>query len=437
MLAGKQKESCPKEIDDQSTTVGATTLRGFSEPAGSEESATVLAGGSDSSDKETMKSDVTRVSKSRLAASRASGRKQARREAYLQKCQEKYSESGRPFQVQGQAEYHEARRASWLHVVEESDRAKSSEDLVIAPVAGSIASSLDAGQVAQLVLEAAERKPRVNLFSMLFQPARPLIPPSEAEVQDASRRTVVGGVCRVCEKTADEGHLDSKGHHDRMAWVVSCDALMGPTPGPRVYCAGLLVQDLLTEEALKRFWGSKVMEMASMASSIIRARGLVVKKGKKSRVLDGKTQVAGVALAFVQYGGQGKYHARTRMVWAHQLPYKTKPRHNEDPLDPAKMWWPTVAVSFPESVDRELATYMAPSAEAEAEADDDMDIVVWDHEEEVAAPAPPPSLPVQDACPGSSTDVVPTYVPKCIWLSCQEQLQRDTPEAWACPASRL
>jgi hypothetical protein len=384
---------------------------------------------SSESENETMSSEASRLSKSRTANSRSQKRKLDRRAKFLAKCQELYEASGREFKSLPK-DIHAARCV--VPVEEGGDSWKYA-----VRVQGSVCQSLEPGQISQVILERAN-KTRVSLLQKLFIPSGPPPCVSKADFQRAHDRSIVSGYCHVCSKHTDPQHEDSSLHRSRVSWAASCDALMGPTPGPRVYASGLLAADLLTEEALKRFWGSKVMEMASVASSIIRTRGLVVKKGKKSRVLDGKTQVAGVTLAFVQYGGQGKYHARTRMVWAHQLPYKTKPRHNEDPLDPAKMWWPTVAVSFPKSVDRELATYMAPSAEAEAEAEaDDVDMIVWDHEEEVAAPAPPPSLPVQDGCPGSSTDVVPTSVPKCIWLSCQDQLQRDTPEAWACPASRL
>ena len=60
--------------------------------------------------------------------------------------------------------------------------------------------------------------------------------------------------------------------------------------------------------------------------------------------------------------------------------------------------------------------------ESEADEDELEQMVLWDHEEEVV----------------TGPESGPRATPKCIWLVCQDQVQRDTPEAWPCPInSRL
>ena len=196
---------------------------------------------------------------------------------------------------------------------------------------------------------------------------------SQQQLDAIDQRICVGDVCLGCDKCGVMwgSHLTSVVHNKTRMWHASCDNLMGPTTGARPYCIGFHAKaGILDEECLVQFWGSDVMHMESAAKAIIRQRGIKVKpsKNKPGFIVNGKEDVLGVKLAFVEFKcQQGKYDGgKSKLRWPHQLPCKVPV-----PKDPALTWWPVVAISFAEEMKSRIQTWIDAGA-AELNMDEHM-----------------------------------------------------------------
>lgn len=219
-----------------------------------------------------------------------------------------------------------------------------------AAVVGSGCSDATGSDMYKSCISATDNDERVDMFAKLFDhSSKPYSKEvSSQQLAAIDQRICVGDTCLACNKQGVlwGSHLTSVLHSKQRMWHASCDNLMGPTTGPRPYCVGFHASaGILDAECLVQFWGSEVMSMENKATDIIQQRGLKVKpnKSKPGFTVNGKTEVIGVKLAFVEYKAQqGKYDGgKAKLRWAHQLPCKV-PR----PKDPATTWWPVVAISF-------------------------------------------------------------------------------------------
>ena len=93
----KEKKAAQPDVDEQTTTAGGGSVM---DDAGS--------------DLDTETSGASRLSKSRTAASRCSGRKAARRAAFLAHCQAKIEASGGTFEAKDKELYVAEQRAQML-----------------------------------------------------------------------------------------------------------------------------------------------------------------------------------------------------------------------------------------------------------------------------------------------------------------------------------
>ena len=273
----------------------------------------------------------------------------------------------------------------------------------------------------EVVSAAAET--RLNVFERLFRGCdedyrtRKVFAASNLKAIEDRVLDAKSGMCIACNKYNTGNHTTTTAHKKSIEWHASCDALMGPTIGAREYCTGLKVSNgVLTEEALKRFWGKDVFNLGAIGTRILHERGLMVKpsKNRAGFSIPG-TSINAATLAFVEFkcGQAGKYSIeRMRLRWPHQLPAKLTPAKDVD-----LSWWPVVAVSFKDEEEKAIAVYM--DHQAKEDEDNDDHIVLWDVEEPVAI-AEKPLINVPST-------------PRCIWISCQEQLQWDQPEAWPFP----
>jgi hypothetical protein len=223
--------------------------------------------------------------------------------------------------------------------------------------------------------------------------------------------------CLACNKSGLYGHAHSKQHQQSLAWHASCDALLGKTPGARVFASGLPLgpNGELEEAELKRFWGCDVFNLGAIGTKILLEKGLFVKPRRSAPgfVVPG-TNIAGASMAFVEFtcGQSGKYsHGGARLRWPHQLSDKLTP-----PKDPAMTWWPILAVSFKIDQEKELATFMNMQVSEKLDEND----IVWEYEEKVAVPVTDPAQ-------------FSVCTSRCIWICCQEQLQWPIPHAWPFP----
>jgi hypothetical protein len=198
-------------------------------------------------------------------------------------------------------------------------------------------------------------------------------------------------------------------------WHISCDRLMGPTAGPRVYCSGLPLQDdlVLRDTDLERWWGKDTMSMHVLARCILHAKGIKVRvaKSRPEEYIPG-AGIQGCSLAFVEFEGHsGKYEGgKSRLRWPHQLPAVLPGRGTGT-------WWPAAVVSFVDDIEKRIRQDWMESEAAEDMEDQNGTKVVWDFEEEVADG---PKVLLGTAC-------------RAICATCQEQLQWDIPQGWWFP----
>ena len=220
--------------------------------------------------------------------------------------------------------------------------------------------------------------------------------------------------CGACNKwgMVSGNHRSSKAHQDTLAWHASCDRLMGETRGPRAYSTGMSLpaSRILDEKDLIAFWGDEVMAMSNKAMAILKRTGIYVRVAKsRAQELIAAEHIVATKLAFVEFAcGTGKYEdGKARLRWPQALPCLIPPP--KVPGD-SLTWWPVVSVSFTEDEEKRLAKYMMD------EASEDIEFQIADMPETEVGPSTGPQV----AC-------------KALVLSCQEQLQWDTPTGWYFP----
>ena len=272
-----------------------------------------------------------RTGKSRSSATKSSGRKRNRLERHKKFLEKKILAEGGTFTW-------EAEQKPYLMTAEERDAATS---------CGSSAQH-------KAAIESINKQGRLDLMSRVI-PQVPSPPPNitPAEVEAVERRCETQpDYCGACSKWMSDSHRTSKQHQQKIGWHISCDRLMGPTAGPRVYSSGLPLPDdlVLRDTDLVRWWGKDTMSMHVLAQSILRTKGIKVRVAKRraEEHIPG-TGIQGCSLAFVEFDcGSGKYESgKSRLRWPHQLPAVLPDRRSGT-------WWPVAIVSFVDDIEKRI-----------------------------------------------------------------------------------
>ena len=176
-----------------------------------------------------------------------------------------------------------------------------------------------------------------------------------------------GGVhCRLCDKKADESHLSSLGHLERMEEVAIASLMAGRTNSARKLVNGKLgrgCREMLTKKRFMDYWGDALPCLPMEAETRHQEKGIIYIDNKDKKPLQRK-DVRGYRLGLVSYKGPGKYAQRS-FHWYDDIPDcgEVMPEQWEQKtaLPENQGWWPVAAMELSPQANERVG---GPSPEA-------------------------------------------------------------------------
>jgi hypothetical protein len=299
----------------------------------------------------------SRMSKSRLSATRGPKRANKRREENLAYAKAKAIEEGREWkETTSHEEWREKKRLVWLPEDVRNEVEKDAIDKILETMT-------EMGYT---------REEFLRFFfdcSEFFAPRWIKTPPWDLEQQAEQRYIVMREgwkYCLLCDKWGTDGHLESSDHKDNRKEMAAGDLLIGSCDTSSIRRStkssnGL--PGLLNKSGMRSFWGRDVERMPDLLWARLRSgcylRAMVPgfgKVGKKLYVGD----VTDIHLGSVRYSGQGKYDPSrdSCVLWEDTPGSLDGEQHFErliDPQDQSKAqlmgdssrgWWPVCTVSW-------------------------------------------------------------------------------------------
>jgi hypothetical protein len=197
-----------------------------------------------------------------------------------------------------------------------------------------------------------------------------------AAVEAVNKRLVCPGLtawsgrCKACGKEANDGHLQSGPHMEKVRELFTGDRLMGESEGARRFEGGTGTKgaEYLSKECMYKFWGPRVHHVHLFVLSRLRdgapmqlmcptkggplddVEGMTKKTaGKAIQPPVGPKDIRATALWIVDYVGEGKYiDAKSRIIPWDGAPPCTSDLMKVAALAPAAGWWPLVELMFTE-----------------------------------------------------------------------------------------
>ena len=292
-------------VEDDLTTVGVMSIEKADDD--DDDASMRSADGSDDSDKVTEMTGVSRLSNSTASNMKSAGRKASRRAKFLEHAKRKCEESGREFKAVDQESYREEQRKKMLILKAPAPQNKSTQDLIA-----------DAKNQQDRNKMTVEEKIKCTFaIDDYFRPKFVLKPIDSKYYYDCHNRYVVtktdpqgwkGFFCTLCQKFADELHVSSSLHVNRLLEMSAADEMLGCCSSLRRWEPVPGLQGGLTKLRFTEFWGSNVENMILLVRDRI-AKGVEIQVAysKKGRLMLGKKDNLNFGLCCVSYPGQGKY----------------------------------------------------------------------------------------------------------------------------------
>ena len=305
------------------------------------------------SDLDTMKSasDSSRLSKSRMSATRGPARAAKRREKLLSRAKAQAIAEGREWveAVTHDVFKEQQRRAMFVDTLgrEGSPWVADCEEPLAAEVIEAVLDKAD-----EMKFTKDDLWQLMEDHTELFKP-RWIKDPSQRSISDVERRYTVqkdvwASTCTLCDKETCEAHRCSAEHQKRVRETAAGDELIGPCSrlSRRRFSGGLC--GALTAAAMKEWWGNNVETMVALTWDKLNKGScfefsLPGWGSWKKRVTAEET--TNIQLGSIMYKGDGKYDEKLDKVvlWDHMTLI--------DPRDAPKLlqgrsWWPVCVVSW-------------------------------------------------------------------------------------------
>ena len=301
-------------------------------------------------DMKTMK-DVSegssRMSKSRLSATRGPARANKRREGMMEYAKAKALAEGREWKEV--VPHSEHKKKVMLELLPEEARSA----IGVEGAAAAIEEVLD--QMAEMRFTKEELMQYFFDCSEYFAP-KWITEPSH-DLMDAARQRYISlkdgsEYCNLCDKFSNWNHEHSVEHTRRLKETAAGDLLIGTChpKSARRFSNGAGLPSSLSQELMLAYWGSDLEKMPQLVWERLRSgcyfKGMLPGWGKSGKYLK-LTDVSNIELAAVQYAGQGKYSPTDPCVLWDQIPKDaTMKLHGLPDGNKEKGWWPVCAISW-------------------------------------------------------------------------------------------
>ena len=243
------------------------------------------------SDKETMRSDATRLSGSRANAARCKKRKNDQREARIAHAialKQQRGEETTP--ALGREEHREVQRRKMLAFMSEGD-APSNPAKDVPRLRGSAISDLSSQQAIAVFRAAADQRKfdKEEYWQRCF--TLPKMKVGKRDYFEAEQQCLVdkpdGKFCEACKKYYNEGHANSAGHKAAVQEQAIAELSLGHARSLRRFScgSGLIVSGWLTKEDVRSFWGVGVDTFPEMMRAIHKFKGFINFRMSQRRVL--------------------------------------------------------------------------------------------------------------------------------------------------------
>jgi len=293
-----------------STTVGALTTALDDDAfeadwdAASNKSAGSL---SDAPSVETKRSDATKLSKSTASNMKCAKRKADRRERHLEYQKKKAASEGREFVQVDQETYREQQRQKMVTLIGGG------------AVPGSAAENIE--RVRQYYdkhkMTESDKMKMARKIDEKFRP-KFVVSPQSAEVYYACHNRYVlqrdmggwtGFYCYLCDKWADQAHVSTKGHVDRLLEMSAADEMIGCCTSLRRWSKTPGLLGGLTRQRFRHYWGLSIHNIVPLVrDKVLRGASIKIPYSNKGHLMLTDADGLSFGMCCVSYPGQGKYN---------------------------------------------------------------------------------------------------------------------------------